>query len=104
MGRNLEAGVFQRLDQETAHVVCGFGVEDIGHGFADFGYSGSICLLSQTDSKFRVKAERARSGRAYISLWTGARPKSIGSDARNSVGLLRGVPATSRLFRLAEWL
>jgi uncharacterized protein (UPF0218 family) len=33
MGRDLKTGVFQRLDQEPAHVVVVFGEEDLVHGF-----------------------------------------------------------------------
>jgi hypothetical protein len=32
MGRDLKTGVFQRLDQEAAHVVVVFGEEDFVHG------------------------------------------------------------------------
>jgi hypothetical protein len=32
MRRDLKTGVFQRLDQEAAHVVVVFGEEDLVHG------------------------------------------------------------------------
>ena len=32
MGRDLKTGVFQRLDQKTAHIVVIFGKEDFMHG------------------------------------------------------------------------
>ncbi|MGY3470756.1 hypothetical protein ACVW0I_007627 [Bradyrhizobium sp. LM6.11] len=33
VGRDLKTGVFQRLDQETAHVVVVFGEQDFWHGW-----------------------------------------------------------------------
>jgi hypothetical protein len=56
MGRDLKTGVFQRLDQETAHVVVVFGEQDFGHGRKrqiPRGYQQR--LLSPTEGKFGVK-------------------------------------------------
>ncbi|MEY9461086.1 hypothetical protein ABH973_001499 [Bradyrhizobium ottawaense] len=56
MGRDLKTGVFQRLDQETAHVVVVFSEQDFWHGRKrriPRGYQQS--LLSRTEGKFGVK-------------------------------------------------
>jgi hypothetical protein len=101
MGRDLKTGIFQRLDQEPAHVVVVFGKEDLVHGEkTNPGFRRTTDVsLSPIDGKYRVKS----ASRQSVSAKAISGP-DYGANQREQAfcGCLRDVPCWRKAFSLGR--